>query len=315
MEKDAGKPQGDMPCVWFLVGATGVGKSELALLLAERIGGAILSLDSMQVYRGLDIGTAKPTPEERSRVPHGGLDLVDLGEECSVARFLSHAREFLGAQAQAGRTVLAVGGTGLYFRALTRGLCAAPPPDPRLRRFLEGLPREELVRRLWEADPEAAARVDLSNPRRILRALEVKILTGQSLLRWQATTTRPLVESYRAVWLDRERKELRERIRARVQKLLAGGWIEEVRALVDRKGFELVCQCPAIGYREIALWLRAGGELGSLQEQIAGRTWAFARRQLTWFRREINVRYRMIHRGEEPTELAESLLAHFQATG
>ncbi|CAF0697482.1 tRNA (adenosine(37)-N6)-dimethylallyltransferase MiaA [Candidatus Methylacidithermus pantelleriae] len=303
------------PFVWFLVGATATGKSEVAFLLAQKLGAAILSLDSMQVYRGLDIGTAKPSAEQRAQIPHGGIDLVDWWESWSVGHFVTHASWFLEEQAKQGRGVIAVGGTGLYFRALTRGLCGAPAPDPQLRRMLEALPEEERVRRLWIEDPKAAQQIDLANPRRVLRALEVKLQTGISLLDWQKTTTKPRIQQFRAIWLDRRREELKERISTRVQRLLAEGWIEEVQGLVKEGGYEAVENCPAIGYREIARWLKEGGTLSRLQEAIARRTWQYARRQLTWFRQEVNVGYRMMERGEEPAKLAESLRLELLATG
>jgi tRNA dimethylallyltransferase len=236
----------------FLVGATGTGKSAGAMELARRAGAAILAMDEMQVYRGADIGTGKPSAAERAEIPHGGLDLVDFGAPFDVAQYLTHAEVFLREQREAGRPVIIVGGTGLYFRALTRGLCEAPQGSEDLRAELNALSVEALRSRLERIDPAMLGQIDAANPRRLIRAIEVMEATGRSLREWQAETPEPLVKSFRAFWIQRGKEELHERIERRVDEMFAAGWGEEVRGLVERYGVEAVQAFAGIGYREIA---------------------------------------------------------------
>ena len=292
-----------MPPVLFLLGATAVGKSAVALDLARARGAAILALDAMQVYRGAEIGVGKPTAAERAEIPHGGLDLAEFGETFDVARYVEHAAAFLAEQAAAGRPVIAVGGTGLYFRALTRGLCEAPPTPVDLRDELATMSLEKLRARLEQVDALMLTRVDAGNPRRLARAIAVKESTGRSLAAWQEETTAPVVHDFRAVWLQRPKAELDERITSRVEAMLRQGWVDEARGLIARHGAETVERFPGIGYREIAQGLRDEGApgtsgpvshpppfLGEKWQAIAGdicvATRQYAKRQLTWFRRE-----------------------------
>ncbi len=294
-----------MPPPLFLLGATGVGKSAVALELARAHGAAILCLDAMQVHRETNIGVGKPTAAEQAEIPHGGLDLADFGETFDVARYVKHAAIFLAEQDAAGRPVIVAGGTGLYFRALTRGLCEAPPTPVDLRDELATMSLDKLRARLEQVDAPMLARVDVGNPRRLARAIAVKESTGRSLAAWQAEPTDPVVRDYRAFWLQRPKAELDGRIESRVDAMLRVGWVEEVRGLVARHGPEAVARFPGIGYREIAQALegelvnadRPGSEslaatdLASekwraLARDISVATRQYAKRQLTWFRRE-----------------------------
>ncbi len=289
----------------FLLGATGVGKSAVAMELARARGAAILCLDALQVYRGAEIGVGKPTAAERAEIPHGGLDLAEFGEAFDVARYVEHAATFLAEQAAAGRPVIVAGGTGLYFRALTRGLCEAPPTPVDLRDELATMSLEKLRARLEKVDAPMLARVETSNPRRLARAIAVKESTGRSLAAWQEETTAPVVRDFRAFWLQRSKTELDTRIEARVDAMLAAGWVEEVRGLMARHGLEAVERFPGIGYREIAQALKeepanAGGRVSDspvapdlpsgkwsvVARDISVATRQYAKRQLTWFRRE-----------------------------
>ncbi|MEI9999370.1 MAG: tRNA (adenosine(37)-N6)-dimethylallyltransferase MiaA [Verrucomicrobiota bacterium] len=293
----------------FLLGATGVGKSAAALELARAWGGgvraAILCLDAMQVYRGADIGTSKPTLAERAEIPHGGLDLSDLGSRFDVAQYLAHAAAFLRAQGEAGRRVIIVGGTGLYFRALTRGLCEAPQGSDELRAELAALPVNELRARLERVDPGMLAHLDAKNPRRLTRAIEVMESTGKSLRAWQDETPEPLVRDFTAIWLQREREELHARIEKRIDEMFAVGWAEEVRGLVTQHGLETVRAFPGIGYREIAeaLASEGSGVDPGLQGNILVATRQYAKRQLTWFAREPTLRAVMLT-GHSPLSAA-----------
>jgi tRNA dimethylallyltransferase len=292
-----------MPPPLFLLGATGVGKSAVALELARARGAAILALDAMQVYRGADIGVGKPTAAERAEIPHGGLDLADFGETFDVARYVEHATAFLAGAAAAGQPVIIVGGTGLYFRALTQGLCEAPPTPVDLRDELATMSLEKLRARLERVDAPMLARVEAGNPRRLARAIAVKESTGRSLAAWQEETTAPVVRDFQAFWLQRPKAELDARIETRVEAMLRGGWVDEVRGLRATLGAETVERFSGIGYREISQAL--GDQLvpsadGSpspspvvtdekwrmMARDICVATRQYAKRQLTWFRRE-----------------------------
>jgi tRNA dimethylallyltransferase len=288
----------------FLLGATGVGKSAAAMEVArdwvrgrrERgIDAAILCMDAMQVYRGVDIGTSKPTAAERAEFPHGGLDLVELGAQFDVAQYLAHAAEFLRSQREAGRRVIVVGGTGLYFRALTRGLCEAPQGSQELRAELTMLSVEQLRARLEKVDAPILAHIDAKNGRRLARAIEVMEATGKSLREWQDATPEPLVREFTALWLQREKEDLHARIEKRVEEMFAAGWEDEVRGLIERHGVEKVMAFPGIGYREVAeakelrRQSRSQIEFGNeedVKRNILVATRQYAKRQLTWFARE-----------------------------
>jgi tRNA dimethylallyltransferase len=307
----------------FLVGATGTGKSAAAMELARdsaRAGvrTAVLCMDAMQVYRRADIGTSKPTAAEQAEVPHGGLDLVEFGESFDVAQYLRHAAAFLRDQRKAGRRVIVVGGTGLYFRALTRGLCEAPQGSEELRAELASLSVEQLRERLGKIDPGMLERVDASNPRRLVRAIEVFESTGRSLREWQEETPEALVPNFTAVWIQREKGELSQRIEVRVEAMFAAGWIEEVKKLVERYGLEAVRSFAGIGYGEIAEAMELRGQVRSQMEfgnegtlrkmkgDIVVATRQYAKRQLTWFAREPNLQQVMLT-GDKP--LTEALCA------
>ena len=246
-------------------------------------------MDAMQVYRGLDRGTAKPSPEEQLHFSYGGINLVDWQEPFSVADYREHARAFLELCARRGRPVIVVGGTGLYYRSMVGGLCEAPPGNAALREELGTLSVPELAGRLAGIDPEAFARIDRCNPRRLIRAIEVKEITGVSLLEWQQRTTRPLLQRFRTLWLERTAEPLRRRIIARVSSMFASGWVEEVAERLREAGPEVFSRCPAIGYARIARWLVRGGDRARLEEEIARDTYRYARKQLTWFRKESSI--------------------------
>jgi len=297
----------------FIVGATGAGKSEAAMTLARKHGAAILAMDAMQVYREADIGTSKPSTADRAEVPHGGLDLVELGESFDVAQYLKYAALFLREQREAGRRVIIVGGTGLYFRALTQGLCEAPQGSDELRAELNALSTEELRERLKKIDPAMLERVDGSNPRRLVRAIEVMEASGRSLREWQEETPEALVQDFTAFWIQREKAELEGRIKARVEAMFAAGWEEEVRGLVERHGMEAVKNFSGIGYREIGETLEGGDSVArrstaTLKSDILVATRQYAKRQLTWFAREPILRKVMLS-GTQP--LPADLLSSF----
>jgi tRNA dimethylallyltransferase len=287
--------------VLALVGPTAAGKTELALALAERLGAEVVSADAMLVYRGMDIGTAKPTPEERARVPHHLVDLVDPGEEFSVARFQPLARAAIAGVLGRGRLPLLVGGSGLYFHAVVDEF-VFPPTDPAVRARLEaeaagaGLP--ELYRRLAAADPAAAARIQPGNLRRTVRALEVMELTGRSFSSFRAAMDDP-VSRYRLTVLgvDPGAELLRARVAERVAAMAAAGLVEEVRRLAERPLSRTARQ--ALGYKELLDAIEQGTPVAEALEAVVRRTRAYARRQLAWFRRDPRVRWSTLPPGPE----------------
>jgi tRNA dimethylallyltransferase len=271
------------------VGPTASGKSRLGLELAARLGGEILCCDSVQVYRGLDIGSAKPTRAEQAQVPHHLLDLVDPSEPFHAARWAALARTAIDDVVARGHLPILVGGTGLYFRALLRGLFEAPPPDPAIRARHQREADEQgvpaLHARLAAVDPEAAARISTADLVRISRALEVFEQTGVPMSALHRAAPPPPPLDCFGVLLDPPQGELRARVATRVDAMLAAGWLDEIRAL-RAAGFGATRALQSLGYRQLGQFL--DGELTLEAAVVAARqaTGAYARRQRTWFRSE-----------------------------
>ena len=296
--------------VLALVGPTAAGKTGLALAVAERLGAEVVSADALLVYRGRDIGTAKPPPRERARVPHHRVDLVDPGEEFSVARFQPLARAAIAEVLGRGRSPLLVGGSGLYFHAVVDEF-VFPPTDQAVRSRLEaeaaqlGLP--ELYRRLAAADPPAAARIQPGNLRRTVRALEVMELTGRPFSSFRAAMDTP-VSRYRltVLGLDPGPELLRARVAERVAAMAEAGLVEEVRRLAGRPLSRTARQ--ALGYKELLDAMERGTPVPEALEAVVRRTRAYARRQLAWFRRDPRVRWSTLPPG--PQRVAWALEAY-----
>jgi tRNA dimethylallyltransferase len=286
----------DWPPLLVLAGPTAVGKTELALEVCRALGGEVIMADSAAVYRGLDIGTAKPTPEQRARVPHHLLDLRDPRETFSVAEYRVLAEAAILGCAARGRVPVLVGGTGLYIRQVLEAPALPPvPPQPELRAALATRPAEELYAELRRVDPEAAARIHPANVRRVIRALEVWHVTG-----------RPISEAWRRsraaggagrrelaclVVLDRPQPVLRQRIEARVAEMLRAGLVDEVQGLLAAGVPPGAQSLQALGYRQTVAWLGSGQPLAALREAIVRATVQYAKRQRTWFRREAEARW------------------------
>ena len=224
---------GKLPLPLLLAGPTAVGKSEVALLLAERLRGEIISVDSMQVYRGLDIGTAKPSPAERRRVPHHLIDVVELTAPFDAAKFIELAHRAAGAIQARGRRPILCGGTGLYFTAFLEGLGVAPPADAALTAELEKIPLPDLLRELAGRDPATYATIDRQNPRRVLRALGVIRQTGRPFSAQRAAwasrpASRDAPTGPSVITLSRASTDLRARIDARVDAMFALGLVEKL---------------------------------------------------------------------------------------
>ncbi len=271
-----------------LFGPTAAGKGAVARSLARALGAEIVSLDSMKVYRGMDVGTAKPPPEARAGIPHHLLDVADPWEIYSAGRFHADAGRALGEIAARGRPSVVCGGTGLYLRVLERGLFAGPGRDPRARDALlaEGatIGAPVLHERLRAADPAVASRLHPNDLRRIVRALEVLAVTGRPLSSWQAEARPLLPPDAPVVVLTREDEDLRRRIAVRLEKMMAAGFRAEVEGLLaDPRGLAPE-PAAAVGYRELAEHLRGRATLPSTLEAIRRRTWQFTRRQRIWSR-------------------------------
>jgi tRNA dimethylallyltransferase len=283
---DANRP----PPVVAVLGPTASGKSALGLELAARLGGEILCCDSVQVYRGMDIGSAKPTAEERSRFAHHMLDVVSPDQQFHAAAWAEQASVVIRQAAERERLPIIVGGTGLYYRALVRGLFEAPRPDAEIRARHQAEAAEHgipaLHERLATIDPPAAAKILPGDLVRISRALEVYEQTGVPIseLRRRQATTPPRLRVF-SVLLDYDMDFLRPRIVARVERMLEAGLLDEVRAL-RAAGYAKSRAMLALGYKQLVAHLDGGSTLDEAVSEIKSATAAYARRQRTWFRRE-----------------------------
>lgn len=270
-----------------IVGPTAVGKTRLALRLAQELGGEVISADSRQVYRGLDIGTAKPTPEQRRRVPHHLIDVIAPDEAFTLAQYQELAYDAIGDVLARGKPPFLVGGTGQYVRAVVEGWgIPRVPPNEELRAELYRQAEVEgeatLHARLREVDPAAAQRIDPRNVRRVIRALEVYLETGHPISELQRKKPPP----YRIlqIGLTLDRQELYRRIDERVDRMIEEGLVEEVRGLVERGyGYDLPSM-SGLGYQQIGLYLRGQVSLEEAIQLIKRHTRRFVRHQYNWFR-------------------------------
>ena len=288
----------------FIAGPTAVGKSEIALLLAEKIGGEIISADSMQVYRGLDLGTAKPSPAERARVPHHLIDVCDLSEAFDAAQFIRFAEKAVAEIQSRGRVPVFCGGTGLYFKAFRDGLGEAPATDTKLRAELEAAPLEILLAELRERDPATFEKIDRQNPRRVVRAVEVIRLTGKKFseqrAEWKAESGKRKAEKF--FCFTRPAENLHRRINARVDEMFRRGLVAETAQLLKHGLAENKFAMQAIGYRQVVEHLHGERSLAETIELVKIRTRQFAKRQLTWFRRHGNCEWIELKPGEPAAE-------------
>ena len=306
--------QASAPAPWFLAGPTAVGKSEVALLLAEQHGGEIISVDSMQVYRGLDLGTAKPTAAERACVPHHLIDVAEITEAFDAAKFITLAQAAIADIQRRGRRPILCGGTGLYFKALLEGLGESPPSDAQLRAELEQMPLEELLAELSTHDAATFHRIDQKNPRRVVRALEVIRLTGRPFSEQRTGWTKTELPGVRLVALSRDATDLRKRTDARVDIMFARGLVEETRQLLTRGLAENRTAMQAIGYRQCIEHLRGERALAETIALVKQKTWQFAKRQMTWLRNQLPVQWLAIQPGESAASVAVRVTVLTQAS-
>jgi tRNA dimethylallyltransferase len=309
----------------LIAGPTAVGKSEIALPLAEQVGGEIISADSMQVYRGLDIGTAKPSSADRTRVPHHLIDICDLTESFDAAQFVRLAQKAVEAIQSRGRVPVFCGGTGLYFKAFLSGLGEAPSANPELRARLEAMPFETLLHELRERDPAAYEKIDKQNPRRVIRAVEVIRLTGKPFSAqkswWGETPSSPNFNTeerrsglerlsphqLKFYCFTRQSTDLHTRINARVDAMFARGLVDETRELLQRGLEQNKTAMQAIGYRQVVEHLLGKRSLKETIELVKIRTRQFAKRQLTWFRRQLDPEWIELKPDDLTETIAENL--------
>ena len=298
-----------MKRVICIAGPTASGKTALAVSLAKELNGEVLSCDSMQVYRGMDIGTAKPTIDEMDGVPHHMLDVADPNEDFSVSRFCALAEPILEDILARGRTAILAGGTGLYMDALIRGRDFAPAPVPGLREELEAQAEREgmeaMYARLREVDPETAARLSLSDKKRILRALEVYLQTGGTITEHNRRT-QTVPPKYDPIWLGltaADRQALYRRIDARVEQMVDRGLLEEIRGLLASGVRREATAMQAIGYKEFLAVLDGVEPLSQAVETVQRSSRRYAKRQLTWFRRNPAIRWISWEEDDPPAKI------------
>jgi len=296
------------PSLLVIVGPTASGKSAVALEVARKTSSEILSVDSMQVYRGMDIGTAKPPAQEQAQVRHHLIDVVDANEPFTVATFVDLADAVISDAAKRCVPLIATGGTPLYYKALFEGLFDGPSADSVVRDRLRSIPNDELMVRLTQVDPAAASRIHVNDSKRLVRALEVYELTGKPISSfqtdWSSGTTR-----HPAIWvgLSWDREALNRRINARVKAMLASGWVDETRRLLERFGKLSPTAAEATGYHELIEHLEGHRTLDEATEQIKIATRQLARRQMKWFRRWPQIHWLS---GDQSTEaLADHIIS------
>jgi tRNA dimethylallyltransferase len=281
------------PALICVVGPTASGKSALGLALAEALGGEIVGADSRQLYLGLDIGTAKPTPAERARVPHHLFDVLEPGETCGAGRYARLAAEAVAGIRARGRIPVVVGGTGLYVRALVDGIWDGPPRDPALRAALERLARDGAGLHRWLArlDGESAAAIHPNDARKLVRALEITLGAGRPASALRRAHGFPGAFPAVQIGLNWPRDVLYARIDRRVDAMLAEGWLDEIRALLDRGVDPDAPGMDAVGYRELVRHLRGEFDLEEAVRRAKKACRNYAKRQFTWFRKDARIRW------------------------
>lgn len=274
---------------WFLTGPTASGKTDVAMQLADRLNAEVISLDSMAVYRGMDIGTAKPSLEQRHSVPHHMIDILDPTEQFSVSEYVDQSTKTAQEIHARGREVIFVGGTPMYLKAMLRGMFDGPPADWDFRREIEAEIEDvglaALHERLMHIDPLSATKLHPNDKRRMIRALEVYRLTGEPISHLQVQFDEEhSADECKVFALSWRREQLHGRIERRVDQMFENGFLDEVRGLVEAHGDLSRTASQAVGYREVIEHLAGEGSHEETVERVKARTRQFARRQETWFR-------------------------------
>lgn len=296
--------------VLAVVGPTASGKTALGVSLAEALNGEVISADSMQIYEGLDIATAKPLPEEMHGIPHHLIGIIPRTQAFSVAEYVELASRKIDEVAERGKLPILVGGTGLYIDSLLGGMQfgegeSNPAVRERLTKEAEQHGREEMHRRLAEKDPEAAASIHPNNLVRVIRALEVCEISGKTFTECKAqNAAHPSRYDATIIGLDyTDRNVLYERINRRVDRMVELGLLEEVRAVWEQGGGRTAA--GAIGYKELIPWLEGNAELADCLDVVRQETRRYAKRQLTWFRRNVQILWIKLCENDEVFEISE----------
>jgi tRNA dimethylallyltransferase len=288
--------------VILLVGPTCVGKTGAAIALAIKLGTEIISADSMQIYRHMDIGTEKPSPEQLSEVKHHMIDIVEPSQSYSAGRYVEDVRPIIDGLHSRGRVPIVTGGTGLYIKAMTRGIFKGPSADWALREELKQHPSEELYARLKKTDPETAEGIEPADRRRVIRALEVCITSGRKMSELKREQTVALPYEFVKLALSRDREgELYPMIEARVEEMMRRGLLDEVRRVLEMNPSRSAMQ--AIGYKELKRHLEGECTLEEAVSLIKRNTRRYAKRQFTWFRGEAGLRWADITGLREPEDV------------
>ena len=297
--------------VLVLAGPTAVGKTAVGLVLAERLNAHIISADSRQIYKYLEIGTAKPTAVELAKAPHHMTDILTPDQVYSAAAFAAEARRVMDELDKKGQAYIILGGSGLYLKALTEGLVDIPSADPSLRRelkdFSQAKGNQALLQRLAECDPETAHRLKLNDEVRIIRALEVFMLTGKPLSLWFREKRQGDDRNYKLIVLDMDRKTLYQRIESRVDVMMAMGLLDEVKKLMDCGYGPDSPGMQTVGYQELMAHLAGKTDLTEAVRLIKRNTRNYAKRQLTWFRKMNYQQWINCSPSDDPEEIANKL--------
>lgn len=298
--------------VLTIVGPTASGKSKLGIEIAKHLDTEIISTDSRQIYRELSIGTAKPSNEELNIIKHHFINNVSLIEKYDVGKFVKEAKEIINQLHSKNKIPVVVGGSGLYINSLLYGIFEGPSADNEIRIALEKEINEKgieaLLIQLKNFDPETYEKIDRKNPRRIIRALEVYYLTGKPISQLQKEKhNRPEYEKL-IFGLQWERKKLYERINKRVDEMIASGLIEEVKEIVDKFGEDVNVVLQTVGYKEVIEYLKGKINYDEMIELIKRNTRRYAKRQLTWFRKDKNIQWIDVQSEEDLNRVAEQIL-------
>jgi len=293
--------------VIILLGPTGVGKTEASILLAKALDTEIISSDSMQIYKGMDIGTAKPSKKQREEVRHHMIDIVEPSESYSTGRYIEDIKPIIENLHKKNKIPIIVGGTGLYIKAMTRGIFSGPSADWKLREELNAMEEEQqgaLYSYLKELDPEAASKIMPADTRRIIRAIEVSLKTRTSMSEVQQKLTEPLPYEFLKIGLTRDRKELYKMIEERVDTMIENGFVDEVKRVIERLNKSNLPIYPfthspihpfssmqAIGYKEISMYLNGEMPFEEAVRLIKRNTKRYAKRQFTWFNKEEDIHW------------------------
>ena len=285
----------------YIAGATATGKSAVAIEIARKIKGQIISVDSMQVYKEMDIGTAKPSTQQRNEIPHHLVDCVGLEDTFDAARFVKEVGKKIGEI----ENPVFCGGTGLYFQAWTEGLGDAPPGNSKIREELEKTPKEKLLEELKKTDPETYKKIDKKNERRIWRAVEVIRITGKKHSEQKANWKKKAEEKFYI--LERPEEEQKERIIHRTEKMFEQGLVEETKQIQTKLEKNQTAQ-QALGYKQVLSYLRGEQKLPETVEQVKSLTWKYAKRQKKWFKQLQGTTKILIQKGEDPGVTARKIL-------